>query len=410
MLSQFSLTTADQPLLDVVEVDRDPASRWRLAPAVASNLLVDVVHDGHWLPSSVLVAANGREITQQEVLPDYVRERDWGARAVATRVSEALGLESFVSINVARVLLDFARFPGSTPRDAAHLHRFAINYPFSTLLSYRQKKHVLETYYDEISKTFEQQLQTRRFKVSIHTYDQFNASGTMRPAMSVMTRTITYQARSELPAGLFDPMYPDVHAEFTADRVLQDRISLTLGKAGIPVAHDYPYMLPEGSLEVRHMVWSFFRTLREAFEQVHPETVGKSAYTMVWGMLLDTNLRSSGSDSLRSFLHMYRQAPRGREVQFEEAAKAYDRVRAFCYQDPEAVERYRFSPTRASSLAIEVRKDIVCELGEDGVPVALRWDNIELVAQTLAEAIHTYFTEDRPEHAVATEPPNPWLT
>lgn len=409
MLSQFSLTTDPQPLLDLVAVEAAEKSPWLLDPHVANNLLVDVVHDGHWLPAEVLVGANGREIPQEDVWPHYVRERDWGARAVATRLAESLGLGHFVSINLARVLLDFARFPGSTPRDAAHLHRFAINYPFSQLLSYRQKKQVLENYYDEISKTFEQQLQTRQFKVSMHTYDTYNASGTKRPAMSVMTRTITYQAQSELPAGLFDPMYPDVHAEFTADRVLQDRISLTLGKANIPVAHDYPYMLPEGSLEVRHMVWSFFRTLREAFEHVYPETVGRPAYVMVWGMLLDTNLRSSGSDSLRSFLHMYRRAPRGREVQFENAAKAYDHVRDFCYADPEAVDRYRFSAGRASSLAIEVRKDIVCELGEDGVPVALRWDNIEFVADTLAEAIHTYFTRDRPERVEPTNHPNPWL-
>lgn len=405
------LVTTEQSLVDVVSVTPSDRSSV-LEDNARDKVLIDVIHDGDWLPPEFLVDARGNEITLEQLQPDYIRERDWGAGAVAARLTESLGLGSYLSINVARVLMDFARFPGSTPPDAEHLHRFAINYPFSELLSYRQKKRVLESYYDVVSGHFERALHGKRVKVSIHTYDQYNPSGTERPAMSLMTRSIGYQTNSELPAGLFDPMYPDVLAEFTADRVLHDRISLTLEKRQIPVAHNYPYLLPEGSLEVRHMVWSFFVALREAFEARFPETAEDQAYRMVWLMLTDTNLRNSDSDSLRSYLHMYRRAPTGREVEFEAAADAYEHVSSFCHQREDVVNRYRYSPLRSSSIAIEVRKDIVCDLGPNGMPRRLKLDNIELVADTLAEAIETYFRVDRPNHHVPPkdlERHDPWF-
>ncbi len=405
------LVTCPQELVQQVAVDR-PERSSTLDAAAADKVLIDVIHDGHWLPEEFLVDAAGNEISLEQLQPDYVRERDWGASAVAARLAESLGIGSYLNINVARVLMDFARFPGSTPRNADHLHRFAINYPFSTLLSYRQKKRVLEHYYDSVSRVFESALVGKLIKVSIHTYDQYNSSGTQRPAMSLMTRSIGYQTNSELPAGLFDPMYPDVLAEYTSDRVLHDRISLTLEKRQIPVAHNYPYLLPEGSLEVRHMVWSFFRALRDAFEAHHPESVEDAAYQMVWPMLMDTNLRNSDSDSLRSHLHMYRRAPVGREEEFERAADAYAHVHAFCHQRDDVVDRYRYSPLRSSSIAIEVRKDIVCDLGPDGVPRGLKQESVELVADTIANAIETYFRHDRPGHNLPhddLERHNPWL-
>ena len=404
------LVTTKQPLAQRVDVE-PRACKTTLEPDAQSKVLIDVIHDGNWLPEEFLVDSEGQEITFERLKPDYVRERDWGAGAVAARLAQSLGINSYMNINVARVLMDFARFPGSTPRDADHLHRYAINYPFSHLLSYRQKKRVLEGYYDEVSKVFESALHGRLLKVSIHTMDQYNASGTRRPPMSLMTRSVGYQTDSELPAGLFDPMYPDVLAEFTADRVLHDRISLTLEKAHIRVAHNYPYLLPEGSLEVRHMVWSFFCALREAYEERNPESANDAAYHIMWNMLLDTNLRSSESDSLRSYLHMYRRAPVGREVLFDRAADAYEDVRAFCHSHEDVVDHYRYSPRRSSSIAVEVRKDVACELGPDGMPIRLRHDNINLIADTIAEALETYFRIDRParEHAAFDGThPNPW--
>jgi hypothetical protein len=384
--------------MEWVEVDSPREDTYVLAPELRPLVIVDVIHDGHWIPAEFLIDAAGEPIELERIAPDYVRERDWGASAVAEGVARRLGLDAYARVNVARVLLDFARFPGSTPRHAEHLHRFAINYPFSQLLSYRQKKQVLEEYYDGISDTFEAFLSGRLIKIAVHTYDQYNDSGTERPAMSIMTRSVGYQNDSEMPAGLFDPLYPAVLAEFTADRVLRDRMSLTLEKARIPVAHNYPYLLPDGSLEVRYQVWAFFRALRDAFETAHPETLGDRAYQMVWEMLFDTNLRSSESEALRSYLHMYRRPPTSFEDAFARAEDAYEHVERFCEESADFIERYRFSRQRTSSIAIEVRKDLACELGPEGVPVAIRQENVDLIAATLADAVSTYFRED---HEVA---------
>lgn len=388
------LTTEAHDLVDRIAVDAPTENASPLEDEAKPRVFIDVIHDGHWLPAEFLTDRDGNEITLEQIAPDYIRERDWGAGHIAARLARQLGLPSYARVNVARVLMDFARFPGSTPRNADHLHRFAINYPFSHLLSYRQKKRVLEDYYDGVSKELEAQLAGRLVKIAIHTYDQYNESGTERPAMSLMTRSIGYQTESEMPAGLFDPMYPDVLAEFTSDRVLRDRISLTLEKAKIPVAHNYPYLLPEGSLEVRYQVWAFFRALRDEFENAYPETADNPSYEMVWEMLFDTNLRSSESEALRSYMHMYRRPPIGREHQFARAEDAYEHVEAFCEDQADFIERYRFSRRRTSSIAIEVRKDIACELGTDGAPVAMKWENINLVADTLADAISTYFRDD----------------
>lgn len=397
-------TTTEQDVVERVHVG-PPEGKLALPEEDRPLVFIDVIHDGNWIPPQFLIDSSGNAIGRDRVWADYVRERDWGASAVAERLAQSLGLESYSRVNIARVLMDFGRFPGSTPRHADHLHRFAVNYPFSQLLSYRQKRDVLEDYYDRVSDAIEEQIAGKLLKIAIHTYDQYNESGTERPASSVMTTALGYHTQSEMPAGLFDPLYPDVLAEFTCDRVLRDRVSLTLEKKGIPVAHNYPYLLPDGSLEVRYQVWAFFRALRDAFEDEHPETRAEAPYEMVWRMLFDTNLRSSESEALRSFMHMYRRPPAGREAEFAAAEEAYEAVEDFCQRKADFIRRYRFSRRRTSSIAIEFRKDLVCELDDHGVPRAVRDDNVALFADALAEAVATYFRDDREPHV----PPTPDL-
>ena len=222
------------------------------------TILIDVIHDGDWIPEEFTLDENGKPIPEEQFLDAYYYERDWGASMVAGEIASFLGLPGHYSVNVARVLMDFGRFPGPTPKDADHLHRFALNYPFSKLLSYQQKKRVLENYYDDISGIMENAISGKDIKIAIHTYDTHNKTGTIRPHLSLLTRSFGYQNENEMPYGVFDPLYPDVLAEFTCDRVLRDRISLTLEKIGLPVAHNYPYLLPDGSVEMRSQVWLFF--------------------------------------------------------------------------------------------------------------------------------------------------------
>ncbi|MCA9563818.1 MAG: N-formylglutamate amidohydrolase [Myxococcales bacterium] len=385
------------PLLEAIRVPSDLGITPVVYPEVfKSSIGIDVIHDGNWIPEEFLRDKNEQPITFEQIDADYTRERDWGACFVAERVAAALGIESFLRVNIARVLMDFGRFPGSTPKHLDHLHRFAINYPFSKRLSYRQKKHLLEQYYDRVSGEMEKLLENKIIKIAIHTYDRLNESGTVRPPVSIITRSIGYQNESEMPAGLFDPLYPDILGEFTADRVLRDRISLTLEKANIPVAHNYPYCFPEGSLEVRYQVWSFFRFVKDMFQADRPETVNNPSYEMVWEMLMDTNLRSSESEALRSYLHMFRTAPNGRREEFLDAERAYEAIQVFVERNDGAiVQAYRFSPSRPSSLGIEIRKDVVYELDPDGKPIRPRTQMIDHIAAVIAEAIGVYLSEDR---------------
>ena len=388
------LTTTPQPPAQTVPVE--PLDALALSQEQRQELCIDVIHDGDYIPQDLLIDHQGRPITLESIEADYARERDWGACLVAERVAARLGLGAITRVNVARVLMDFGRFPGATAHAAAHLDRFAINYPFSELLSFQAKRQVLETCYDAISTTMEQALRGKRLKIAIHTYDQFNASGTERPATSILTRTLSYQNTSRMGAGFFDPLFPDILAEFTSDRILRDRLSLMLEKSGIPVAHNYPYCLPEGSLEVRYQVWVYFQALRRHFEAHRPETREDDAFELVWRMLLDTNLRSSESDTLRSYIHMFRRAPEGQLERYQAAALAYEQLRQHCaLHGDEFVHAYRFSPDRASSLGFEVRKDLLVTFDAQGRPLKVRWENVRYIGDAIAEAIALYMREDR---------------
>ena len=361
------------------------------------RIQIDTIHDGDRIPPEFLVDAKGRPIEAPTIRNAYELDRDWGAGLVAARLAGALGLPGFHQVNTARVLMDYGRFPGSTSAGADYLSRFAINYPFSDLLDHDQKRGILEGQYDRCSTAMEKAIGGRLIKIACHTYDRRNASGTTRPHVSLVTRSLAYQRDSRLPVGVFDPMYPDQLAEFTADRILTDRISLDLETAGIPVAHNYPYCLPEGSIEVRAQVWYFFDFLRRRFELERPETTGDPAYRGMWGMLLDTNRRNTESDALRSYVHLFRRPPGGLDELFRRVRVAYEDVRAFLERDDRRlVTEYRYSESRPSTMAIEVRKDLVWELTEDDRPVRPRPEVAARVAEAIAKAILRYLREDRP--------------
>lgn len=376
------------------------------------RIMIDVIHDGAVIPPEFLVDAEGRPIPPEVFRAHYEADRDWGAGLVAARLAGALGLQSWYNVNIARVLMDFGRLPGTTLGAADYQSRFAINYPFSKVLSYEQRRAILERCYDRVSAEVERHIRRRIVKIAIHTYDRLNASGTVRPTVSLVTRSQAYQTSSRLPTGLYDPLYPDLLAEFTADRILTDRISLDLEKSGIPVAHNYPYLLPEGSVEVRSQVWFFFGYLRQRFEEEHPETQDDPPYRMVWDLLLDTNLRSSRGEMLRSYLHLYRHAPPGEEALFRAARIAYDRVRAFLERDERrVVEDYRFWEDRPSSIGVEVRKDVVWEFDAAGRPVGPKPEAAARIGEAIARAVLVYLNHDHPERIAQdafVSRPDPW--
>ncbi len=397
MLTRWNVIS-DEPVAPLEFVEVEPASTAPALPeSVRGRILIDVIHDGAHIPAAYSVDSHGRPIAFEQYREHYWLERDWGACMVAEATCRHLGVPGYHRVNIARVLMDFGRFPGITHKDAQHLDRYAINYPFSELLGFDQKRRVLEEIYDPISADIDKVVRGTITKIAIHTYDKHNKSGTPRPQISICTQPDSYNADSELPFGVFDPLYPDVLAEYTADRILRDRVSLTFEKAGYRVAHNYPYTLPDGSIEVRSQVWAFFRYLRRRFELMNPETVLQTGFRLVWEMLCDTNLRSTDSEALRSYLYMYRKAPRGQEHDFRAAQDAYERVGNFLDQERKSLlEGYRLSPERLSSLGIEVRKDLVYRFDATGrVPLEPIPEAAEEVGRVLAGAILTYLGTDK---------------
>jgi hypothetical protein len=385
------------PVISVpVRAADDAEGPRRLSSKIRDRVMVDVIHDGANIPPRFLIDERGEPVAFERYAQDYWIERDWGARLVAEALCRHLGVARYHHVRVARVLMDFGRFPGATGEDADYLDRYAINYPFSSWLGFEQKQRLLAEHYDVIAAHYDRHVRDTITKIAIHTYDKHNRSGTTRPELSVCSQALSYRGEHALPNHFFDPLYPDALAEYTADRVLRDRLSLTIEKAGYRVAHNYPYALPDGSVEVRSQVWSFFVYLQRCFDEAHPKHADAPGYAMVWKMLQDTNLRSTESEALRSHLQLFRHAPRSRERDFDAAQRAYSAIGAFLdARRDELLRDYRLARERLSSIGIEVRKDLVWHFDGD-TPVAPNPEAADAIGRVLARALLVYLTEDRP--------------
>lgn len=406
--SRYPIDYTSDPLpifdFNYVEPDKRPLCPERFR----KKIVVDTIHDGHIIPKRLLKSPRVKPLLEDGSLQRaYVLERDWGANLVAKYLVRALGLGGFYNVTTARVVMDFNRFPGSSPPDATPLNRLAIIKPFSSALNHVEKRYVLRTFYDAVSDMMEAAIYGKLIKISVHTYDHFNESKTERPEVSLITRALSYQLYSHLPFGLFDPMFPNVLVESTCHSILRDRIAITLEKAGISVEHNYPYCAPDGSLEVRSQPWFYFQQVRSLFERDNPATKGRPSFDRVWTMLLNTNLRNGDAEALRGFLHRFRGTPEGLGDEFVAAAEAYEMIFEYSRSNPELVTRYRRSPERTSSFSLEVRKDLVFRFDEDGKPIEPLEDNARVIAEKAAEAVATYLASDREEFLDASSRPPP---
>lgn len=379
---------------ELIDVPANPDGA--LEPNVRPRVLIHTVHDGDVLPPRFAEAWG--DIDDPLLRQTFARERDWGANLVAMHLAHALGAPMYGRVTLARVLLDFNRFPGTTPpgnRDP--LERLAINPPFAERLSHADKMALLDEY-DHISALLEPHLRRKLIVIGVHTYDELNPSTTSRPHLSVVNLPAGYQREAAMPYGVFDPMYPDVLGESSCSRILRDRISLNLERVGFRVSGNHPYALPEGSIEVRSQVWYFFSFLRGRYEKEHPATLGDPAHSLVWDMLLNTNLRDAHAEQLRGYLHRYRKVAPGEEKLFSDARVAYEGIQRFLDQS-DTLSRYRRSASRPSSLALEVRKDLLCEMDpETGLPrpaTPQMRDVAKQIANVVAGAIRIYFEADR---------------
>ncbi len=359
------------------------------------EVVIFTIHDGGQVPAELWGERSDEVLSLEEVGYAHMRERDWGANRVAAELARQLGLSGYLRINLARVILDFGRFPGTSALGEEYLRRHSMFPPVEHLLSEEAKHDVLARYYDGISRVLTQHFTDKRLTVGVHTYDRFNRTGTERPRLSLISRSLEYQLHSNLPPYIFDPLFPTVLAESTCDRSLVYRLGLDLENAGHPTATDYPYLMPEGSVEIRAQVWFFFRHLRKAFTEAHPETYDKAEYLRIWELLQDVTRRSADCERLRAYLHRYRDAPPGFEALFTKARHAYGEIKDFLHRNHHTlVEDYRFSKERASCLGIEVRKDQLSVLGERNEVLGPREDaevRAREIADVIAMSIRTHF-------------------
>ena len=378
-------------------VNVEPSGEAAIPAEYRSRILIHTVHDGDCVPQRFRRREAGDLVVGSELLESaQLRQRDWGANLVARHIAQEAGLAGYGRVRIARALLDFNRFPGSTPPGYTDpLERLAIKSPFAEALTHSEKMDLLDIY-DTISDSYEQRLPNQLILIGVHSYDERNPSTTSRPHLSLVTQPLGYNRDAQMPYGVFDPIYPDVLGESTSSRILRDRMSLYLERGGFRVSGNHPYALPEGSIEVRSQVWYFFSYLRWRFVAEHPDTSDDSAFDLVWQMLLNTNLRQARPEALRGFLHRYRRVAPEEVALFDRAQAAYNRVSAFV--SPSLVRDYRRSPERPSSLALEVRKDLLVEVDEHDrlLPATDRIRaRAKLIGKIVAEAIKVFLEVDR---------------
>lgn len=379
----------------------EPSGAQTLPERFRDQVALLTFHDGGAIPRWARLDSHGLPWVDPEVLQDrYVKERDWGANRIAHEIAAALGVGGYARVRYARVVADFNRFPGSTPPDhREHLSRQAIIPPFNEAYDHATKMRVLRELYDATSDLIERHfLINRRILLCVHTYDEHNPSRTRRPDLSLISVPGAYQREARMPYGVFDPIFPDEVAESTCCRILRDRVSLNLERSGFRVTHNHPYPATDGSFEVRSQVWHFFRQLRTRFEEVYPETREQEPFRRVWGMLQNTNLRDAEAEALRSYLHRYRKIPSDKVEPFRRARDAYQQVTRFL-ENRDPVADFDHLQSRPSSLGIEVRKDLLCELepvtGRPARRSAGQEEVARAVGDVIAGAIKIYFETDR---------------
>ncbi len=394
-LHEIKYTSENMPAFEAMKVEPKEQSSG-LPESMRSRIAVGTIHDGPHIPDHLLQEPRVKELVASGKLwSHYVLERDWGASLVAKHLARALGLETFGRVNVARVVMDYNRFPGSSPRNANHFDRLAISTPFSEVLTYQQKRDVLERHYDRVSVAMERIIRDKLLMITIHTYDPHNWSLTKRPEVSILSSSHSYQKNSHLPFGLFDPLFPDDLVNSCIDPILRDRVALTVQKMGTYVEHNYPYLYPDGSLEIRAQVWLFFQYVRRRFLAQYPDRDGRPSYERVWEMMLNTSHRRADSEVLFGYLHRYRRPSHGAGSEMAASRMAYKKIWEFVHEE-KLGERYRQSPERVSTFGIEVRKDLIWHFDGQN-PLEPDEAAALTIAERIAEGIITYFRHDWPE-------------
>lgn len=341
------------------------------------------IHDGDRIPRGPLGPQAAVIATRPEIQSAFLRERDWGADLVAQHLAEALGLGGRLRVDLARVVLDFGRFPGVSEATEGYLSRRALSPPIADLITQKAKHRLITGYYDRMALAFARQTAAARISVGVHTFDRPGEGTAAGGTLELVTRPLQYPQGEGVRS--FDPLFPDVLCGPTCNRsfVLQT----VLDRAPYLHGLDHSYDMPEGSVEIRLQAWRYFRFLRKQFIAAHPETRDREGHQRVWSMLLDITRRTSDGELLRGYLHDYRDAPSGQRALFAEARRAYLEIaRHLDLHENDLVHGYRFSTERPSCIAIEVRRDLLVDVDAETGTVVPRPDAAAKAAEVAALA------------------------
>ena len=363
------------------------------------HVIVDVIHDGTHIPPCIDSFFEADGCVRSDVRDAFVRERDWGAAAVAERLAYHLGLRGYQHVHAARVGSDYNRFRGRSVPEAGHLGRRALFPPASELLDDSQGETALAACFDPVSRALQARAEeafgdgsvrdSRLTRVTVHSYDDRAGDGHRRPKTSLIFTPFEYHEHARLPASIYPPVFPDRLAEFTADRALAYRMALLLEKNYLPVAVNSPYFLPLGGAEMRLQVWCYIRHLRQVVESQAPGHEAER-FAPLWPVL-----ESVDEPWVGRILD-------GDQQRLLDDLCAWVQAHRF-----EAVERYRYSAYRPNAIEVEVRKDIIwkgswqtlADGHEAFVPEedGLRHDEVDRVAAVMAEGIRWYLQKDQPD-------------
>jgi hypothetical protein len=353
----------------------------RSADTSASTVRLATIHTGSIVPRRFWEAyeAWASNICSRQVLETaHLGENDWGADHVAYAVAQVINSPAFHRVRLARTVVDSARFPGVTPPYCVTAaRRLAIAPPFSEIEldggAHHQLRCALLAAYDDVVNAIQQSEDAvaasagtdtpvaPAISLSVHTYDPRNPSLTERPDVGVVHVPYNFFTEHGLSPGSYDPLFPPELADSTADPHLAECIAGRLESHGYRVGRNYPYQLPEGSIEMRFQVRSYFHYLRRIVRQQFNEPEGSEA---VWRMLIDVTHRDPSSAALRSALHAYLPPQPPVEDELAQSVSTYRRIEQWLRTNlgRSVLLGYARSRLRPSALLVELRRDLVWDI------------------------------------------------
>ena len=373
-------------------------------------IVIYTIHDGNLIPRELCGDEPGADIRAR-----LAHERDWGASAVADVIASQLGLAGHYRVNLARCCLDFGRFPRTTLSSDDPLRAGAISRWLERRHGDAKSLDLLFGCYDRLASDWEAILRRElgeetpatsgAILLGIHSYDPKHESGDWRPPTSLLSRPASVQHHNQLAAGFFDALFPPEFAEFTADRLLLGRLALELERRYIPSANNFPYLLPEGSLELRTQVWLYFRRLQAlaSDDDALSAQQGEDAWRLLFEALCNTNSRKARTQLVRGYAAGHASAEGLSDElrsRLDAARELYESLSRYARDNrAEVVTDYQFSSLRTSSAVLEVRKDLLFDGDFEGsgfLPRHLISEEVERVGRQVAHAIASYVERDRP--------------